>query len=972
MAAVPDRWVVLRVRFAGPFVLARLRDNEGEEFRVHWEGPPSWPADIIDSIAGRIGTLADTLPSGRPGPHDTGPVPLALFVDVPHFLWTDPLRVDSLLTPLITPPYSDRVQVVGLPGGLRRPRPPFTLPYRVAAFGEQARAALSTLAADWWLQHGSVRQRGCDIDTETYSDAGDLEGALRALTRDVLVTDDVETAARVARALPAAERPRLLLSIDPGTITSPPLPPPGTALVAFDPALPSAVQSMFYGFVHDLPIHEAVKATLRTNPVAARVFADPTTNHSLRIRDALIALQSEVEALELSLPRVDLTEFLARLEPAGAGYGFEDLGTVRAADDVLHDLIRIQHEAVGMRSLPTDFEMFQQESEGLVPMSDTSDKLTDVARDAEAGAAALSDLVSDPRLAALFEQHQDRVIDIAMQRLDTSPLLSPLDFNATLEAGAVYRMRVHIGNPAPESLVFGPRPPIDPLLPVPDAAGHMLEVVVQGKDFDVIGERTQPLHLPQFGASKPVYFGVRAPRAVGRAGLRVLVYYFNHLVQSWLLEAEVTQQEEHRTTNDALRVSLEYARVERLNKVEAAKPRALSIAANDDGHGTHNITVKGTSGAGELTLPPLTYEKDVDDFLKQLADASRDPKNPKKGRTYPPPAAGGFAAPPAALVLRRFIRQGSKLYQSLKKKAINSNPDVAKAIDQLKKSDNQKIQVVRLEPNYVFPWAVLYDFNLPPDSPNAPVCLGGQLNAKGDRLPCGHTFNSGVYCVNGFWSVRHYLEELIKRNHEIQEPVVRPAKAAVRLVCASGLAGVTDLRNEVETAIGSPHVVDGPTDEAALLDVLWNTPPERPAILIVLGHMDDTTKPGVLDSPGIVLKAGQWLTQGHLDERLTSNTWEQPRPVVMLMACEAAAITARTINDFVSSFHTAGAAAVIGAEAVVASDLAAAFAGDVTKALWKQKSLGKAMARFRRKTLASGNPLAFLFHAIGDVDLTLQ
>jgi hypothetical protein len=216
------------------------------------------------------------------------------------------------------------------------------------------------------------------------------------------------------------------------------------------------------------------------------------------------------------------------------------------------------------------------------------------------------------------------------------------------------------------------------------------------------------------------------------------------------------------------------------------------------------------------------------------------------------------------------------------------------------------------------------------------------------------------------------MEELIKRQHEIQEPVLRPAKEAVRLVCASGLAGVTDLRNDVGAAIGAPHVVEGPMDETALLDVLWNTPPERPAILIVLGHMDDIQKPGVLDSPGIVLKAGQWLTQGHLDERLTSTTWEQPRPVVMLMACEAAVMTARTINDFVSSFHTAGAAAVIGAEAVVASDLAAAFARDMTKELWNNKSLGRAMTMFRRQTLARGNPLAFLFHAIGDIDLTLQ
>src|SRR6185369_11843804 len=104
---------------------------------------------------------------------------------------------------------------------------------------------------------------------------------------------------------------------------------------------------------------------------------------------------------------------------------------------------------------------------------------------------------------------------------------------ATLEAGALYRLRVHIGNRLPESLVVGPQPPLDPLLPKTDALGYALEVVVQAKDFAIVGDRTRQLFLPQFGGSAPVSFSVRAPRSLGSAALRVHVYYRNHLLQSY-------------------------------------------------------------------------------------------------------------------------------------------------------------------------------------------------------------------------------------------------------------------------------------------------------------------------------------------------------------------------------------------------------------------------------------------------------
>jgi hypothetical protein len=119
----------------------------------------------------------------------------------------------------------------------------------------------------------------------------------------------------------------------------------------------------------------------------------------------------------------------------------------------------------------------------------------------------------------------------------------------------------------------------------------------------------------------------------------------------------------------------------------------------------------------------------------------------------------------------------------------------------------------------------------------------------------------------------------------------------------------------------------------------------------------------------------QWLTRLELANRAQDEkvAWQQPRPIVLLMACESAATSHRTMNNFVVAFNTAGAAAVVGTESVVDSKLAAQFAKDISLAMFKGKiKLGTAITEFRRAALKHGNPLAFVFNAIGNVDLGIQ
>jgi hypothetical protein len=996
MAIVPDRWALLRVRFEGPFVVARLTDSEGGRTRAHWEGPFAWPSDALGRVAERLRGLMHVLPLARPGPHNTGPVPLALFVDLPGFLWSDPPRCDGFLWPLSLI-HGDRLQVVGFAGSLRRRRPTFTLPFDVVAHGALAQLAVQGVGSAPWAQDPLVQHLGfTTLDVDEHDDEA-LERTLRERDRDVLVTGDTAEAVETSRALPLAARPRMIVSLDPSPVVRPPA---GTALVHIGP-VPEAVQTILYGLVHDLPLHEALKAALRmhpSSPLSARLFADPWTNQSLRIRDALIALQAEAEGLETSLPQVGLAPFLDRAYAQAGDQERATIGKLRERlrpkpalgagpapvqeplerfEAVLAKLQWVRASVAPLRSLPRNFEDFEQEGQGLVPMARNANDLRDLSGQAARAATSMGGAL-DEDLSLVLREHQERVVDVALQRLETSPLLSSLDRRTTLQAGALYRLRVHIGNPLPDSLVVGPQPPIDPLLPEPEAAGHVLDVVVQGKDFDVVGERAFPLRLPRFGGSQPVYFGVRAPPEPGPAALRVHVYYQNHLVHSYLLEAEVaTDGETSHSAEEVLRVVLTYAPVGRLASLDSTGSRTLSIGANAGPNATHELIVKSTGSTGELTLFPSTFEPQVEKFLRELERASRDARNPNQGRVYATVPSGSPASPEAAEVLRSLARQGSDLYSALKNRVVSSSAKLARAFQSLRSSRNEKIQIVRHDPNFVFPWKLLYDFRLPETTDqDPPVCLGSVVNA-GTVQPCGHAFDSGVYCVNGFWCVRHQMEELIRREKELVGPVARPARAAVRLVGSNTLYGYSDLEQALTNAIGAPHLSTGPTVEAHLIDLLWAEPPERPAILIVLGHLDSQAIAGIPDSPGIVLQpAAEWLTQRRFDDRVYAS-WDQQRPVVMLMACESATTTVETVNNFVTSFHAAGAAAIIGAEAVVPSNLAADCARELTKALWgsatgAKTTLGEAMTAFRRSTLATGNPLAFVFHVFGSVDLVIQ
>jgi hypothetical protein len=231
-----------------------------------------------------------------------------------------------------------------------------------------------------------------------------------------------------------------------------------------------------------------------------------------------------------------------------------------------------------------------------------------------------------------------------------------------------------------------------------------------------------------------------------------------------------------------------------------------------------------------------------------------------------------------------------------------------------------------------------------------------------------------VFCVNGFWGIRHYVEELIRRTCETATTVPRQGQYSIRFVGDPKISETSQLATDLKTAVEAGQFAHGPNDRAQLLDLLWQDPSQRPCILILLAHMETQEIVGQPKQSRLVLDKNQWLTEESITNKRSffPDIWSQPRPIVFMGACESATTSMDTVNDFVTAWNGCGAAAVVGTEAVVGSDLAAQFARQVGADLWGGKPLGEAVTEFRRRLIRNGNVLAFLFQAFGDVDLTIQ
>jgi hypothetical protein len=952
------RWVILRFRAVFPYITVTYLDSTRQRGEARLRLPPGGESEATYFALLNALDLAKKV-RALGGPQSQ---PIPVFFGLAN-LWLDQDRDGLIQHPQLP------IQLPGFTPLFLSPanpvhRPPLRLPFRILAVGEAASALTDFRRARW---HEDIRE---PFGLRIYEcSPDDFTRMLRNAGADIIICHRDFGVHPLVSEVRESRKPRLLVVLDPLPVPTPESEvrlPAGMAELQIRTQPAGFLNDFLHEIVHDRPLHQAqqtARATWTNAPGATRLTATPFTNQSLRLTDTLVDLQHEHD----------------RIAPA-----------IRWLQHVSPDTRSIHLS----NALTYNFN-FARESRGLLPMAKMKLNLLEASRlvRAEAPSSRAEEFQGpeaaipgplpgpaapvQPTIPVETAPEDQRIVNVVLRRLETGPLLSTLPPGYALLPHRQYELLVSIGEHLPESLVTGAQPALAPLLPpAEDASGHQLEVAIHGKDFRIHSQRIQLLQLPLIGPSVPVYFRISSKENSGRVSLRICLYFRNQLVQSYLLSATI--QGEGRTDEMSLlrseegsTVHLEYARSkDQPWELEGLQPRALSLGVNQ-GAKTHEVIIKGDQTSGELTLLPSTFQPEVDALRTQLNGLASDPNGYE--RSYAKVPVGQQPALDVADAFRNLILRGRHLYLAFFGTA-SKNSSVRKAIGKVASSSDEKIQVVRFDDHFVFPWPLLYDFPIPDEregDPPLPVCLGHVIDPCGASAPCRHTNRTEVYCVRGFWGVRHKIEEMLVQGNGKATSVSRPSKGRVRLVADLSLPEAAALETALKSIESTTEV--GPPGGAKLLDLLWADPSERPSILVLLAHLENRDLPNEPKGVRVDLGGQSWLTLNELSNRIASDLqgWSDPRPIIMQMTCNSANVDVTTVNHFLLQWNTAGAAAIVGTEAVVGPKIASECARGLTDDLWSKKPLGDAVTDFRRELVFAGNPLGFLFSAYGDVDLAI-
>lgn len=904
-------------------------------------------AEAIDELRALTRDLKPQL-----GPYATGVSPLAVFVRGQRVDGETLREVERLLAPHVD---LDRIQLVVLPDRAWRPRE-FHLPLDVAYTSRRMSRALAQFRSHDWTRLPNVKRYGLRV-RDAVADA------------DVVFVDEPREA-RYLAALSPKQRPRLV-------VTS------GFALSTADPSCratswlflpkqrtlsPSFVNDILYGIVHDQPLHEVLKSALRRPdaPRDAYLVADPASVNDLRMFDALQSVAREGMRVESQVAR----NVPGRTLPKKMTAALQDID-VTAATNVIRG-------------------NFQRERDALIPMAEARAAIDKARRlQKKIGTAA------GRKSAQVREQlsQSGRVVDVTLMRGDPDPDRDVfVDTREPLITGARYQLNVFIGQPVTASIVRGDVPKIDRLLPPPpDDKGHLLHVVVYPVDFGPAQPLIRRLVLPTFGSSEPVTFDITAPLAPGRARLRIAVYYdanlglgnepacyHNHLVQSFLLEALIAEEPRWESA-DVTVVRLEFSRTNAFTDFGQHDRRIASIAVNSSNADTHTLMLKEAGTIASLGVSEQLMQKQLEVVRASLFNATTvEGAGAKLSARFPEGAQHGAEFD---TVVRDLADKGRALHRRIFSSGLDQVQDVLRTI---KSSVDEVVQVVRLQDDFYFPWTLLFDYPLPEritGQPDKPVCDGFER-----KHPDGRPFTArdclgqclypgekkkDAYCVYGFWGTRLQVEQSLHqlgKNEQATTQLKPFGKKSILYV--SGLATKTalDFPKVLEQDLGAEWV--GTLESGAkLVQQLWS--PQRPAVLVVLGHLQEKDAADQPAGPRIRITDDDWLIADRItDNAFDSGRWDDdPRTVVILAACESASADLLSMNDFIKAFGSARAGAVIGTETSVFESLARRFARTLSKALLDRRKLGEAILDFRRELLRERNPLGLVFTAFGHAGL---
>jgi hypothetical protein len=1010
-----DRWVILTLRLADGRLWLEYRDETGRRrgIRSDASGPDysAWRPVLLQAESPRPPGIDKAIVNPRRrfqvfipneleqllkeawadfddqryhwtpepvGHSETVPWLLPIFLSPPPGMEADPWEhdVDAFLHEQLGLP--DRFVVMRLARDKWTVLPPFTLPLTIVDASAPSSDWLASIRnRNWYAREEAVRELGVKLEIpdsrrEKRSPAHIvLERAsgwptlaherLRGDPREpqlIVAFNDGPLDEIVSRSIGTLRRGTSLLI---GQIAPRRSPFPQI----HTPPIDATIMELVYTLVHDFALHEALWIIRRAQPDSYFLLSsDPAANQGLRLCRVMRKIVDET--LALTLP-------FAGSDPSGA---LEQAR--REASDLAFD--------------------FSQESRGLTEMSRL---LAGSIKRARSALKAI-DVAFDADQRRQLALSQSRRADFALEEYSPFGALAPMREwirKMPLRRAWRYRLRVHIGQQdAAFSAVQGEVPSIDSLLPhLDEDRGHDIDVVVFEKTFGILSPGVQTLHLPTFGGSKPVYFELRTPREPGRADLRIGLYCGNNLLQSFVLEAEIapglSRQEE---ATPQLYVRLASSGTTHFGNLDELRPRALSIALNDDVRGgTHTVMWKRGKLRESVTVTADQIKEHMDAFRAQLRKAI-DAKDSKSARLFAADSPPMAERPDQfATYLREFARIGRSIWKSfLELSGVNTD-----ALFALRRGRGETVQFVRHGKLLPFPWLTIYDYPLPAGSAfqNARVCFADTPVIREPGLSetgCPHHPGENFVCIEGFWSVRHCTEQVAEDRAETADPAQAPSGATrqqnrvMRIDVQNGSPLVwlgignddlpaLQLKNHLVGKLSTQDLRVLTDEDKPLEDLLWEAT-SRPGMLILLSHLEPADKQtnlsarvrAVVTKPpqpdNVVSEDGLLLRKLHLKE------WGEPRSFVLLMACGSAEVHLKDLTNLVDTFFGVGAGAVAGTECDVISDLAVDFAKQITVDLTVGKqSLGGSLRAYTTRMLRAQNPLPFAFSVFGSAELTV-
>jgi len=757
--------------------------------------------------------------------------------------------------------------------------------------------------------------------------------ALSAADRDspdilVASTPDLQPAVRGTW----RSRPRLIVLDDRAGAFDPATLPAGTSLVTLGPGT-AVGPAVFAGrllreFTHDLPLHEAVRAAaggLGPDRASIRLHTTPAGLDGLRLATAVDQFQRRTR----DLPR------------------YRSVGRAVLATAVPH-ASRLNDAAEAAQTVRDEF---LRETSGFSDLARAEAAWT-AAQPERAGIdAAGAALLGEPGVAEPLVATQDRKAAIWLTHDLTAPVVNriwTLGREVVLGQGHTYLLNVGIGLDWPTNLVDPDVPSIDPILPPTTEPEHLLDVAVYSGTTQILDDPAKRLALPRIGPSEVLQFRLRMPDTGNTTLVRVHIFLRGHILQAYELNLAVGSAE-MLGTGPAMRADLVYSRRQQLRLLDDIPARLLSVATNEDESGTHRLMF-GTTGGG-IKLSEAAVGQARSYLRERMAQAFAELDQ-----------AGRLAPEAFDRQIKMLAQSGKALWGRL----FDNQPDrLQQKLDEVAAATGGTLQVLRLEPDFAFPWAMLYDWPLPATAgaiEAARVCRGG-------ACPCGP--GTRGFCVRGFWGVRLVVEELVRQDDaDDYIASVTGAAGSPAVVCTNGVAGdrwAAGMVDALAGGLGRGRVEDLTADKSLLLR-LWD-PASRPAVLVVVGHLTNTPVDDEPRRPRIYVRASERFldTEALRDAKRANGTrrWDAPhRPIVLLLGCDTGRSGLGEVHSFVASLSSAGAAAIVATEEKIDTRLAGDLAAQLVPALGTTGT-GEALRRWRARLMADGNPLGLVFTCFG-------